>query len=54
MPDNVAYLNLGLLVVVGLAGSYVLLLVLRFRSAYQNRQIIQGFQEEHVQTRRKS
>jgi HAMP domain-containing protein len=45
MPDNVAYLNLGLLVVMGLTTAYVVLLIMRFRSAYRQRKMIQNFRE---------
>jgi len=53
MPDNVAYLNLGLLVVLGFTGSYILLLALRFRSAYRERQAIQNFRDEQPILRRR-
>jgi Na+-transporting methylmalonyl-CoA/oxaloacetate decarboxylase gamma subunit len=46
MPDNVFYLNLGLGVVFGFLSLYLLLLVWRFRSAYQQREMIQQLDDE--------
>ena len=40
MPDNIAYLNLGLGVVFGLLGLYITILRWRFRKAHQQRQAI--------------
>jgi hypothetical protein len=49
MPDNADYLLLGLAVVVGLVGLYVVLLALRFRAARRTRQRIEQFLDDPTQ-----
>jgi hypothetical protein len=46
MPDNAAYLLLGLVVAVGLMGLYVLLLALRLRAARRERRMIEAYDEQ--------
>jgi len=46
MPDNALYLHLGLGVVVGFLSLYLLLLVWRFRSAAQQREMIRKLDDE--------
>lgn len=46
MPENSAYLYLGLVVVIGFVGLYVLLLGLRFHSARRERELIEQMKEE--------
>ncbi len=46
MPDNADYLLMGLAVVLGLVGFYVVLLVLRFHEARRTRQRIEQFLDD--------
>ena len=46
MPDNIAYLQLGLAVVMGFMGVYVMSLALRFRQVYRDKDLIQSFRDE--------